>query len=208
MLNLGFPWTLKDVLLPGWLESDKKNQITGLSYPFIFDKFLMDKQQGEWMSKYSAVIRSSAAKISSQLNTSNTQFWMDKFMESQGGRIAQYITQNATSKTQNILLWFPKQTKRSIKSKNYSRRSIHWAANPTHDSNEQMDYVILHTTTNFSRGTSLSHLDSIYYEGTLEFLMRPYATSGVGAEAFIPQGKYGALSKSTLSILKSMGYLI
>ncbi len=49
-------------------------------------------------------------------------------------------------------------------------------------------------------------MDADYYDGTTEFLMRPYGTPNVGLDGFNPKARQGPLGTNVLGILRGMGY--
>ncbi|KAI8807117.1 hypothetical protein BJ742DRAFT_773349 [Cladochytrium replicatum] len=67
-------------------------------------------------------------------------------------------------------------------------------------------FAALYTPEKFAGGSSLSHVSAAAYDGTTEFLMRPFSTAGIGLSGYEPVGRLGPMGDAVLGILRGMGY--
>jgi hypothetical protein len=178
-----YPWLGNNVFLPSFPVYHDNGTLSGLSKPFIFDKFLADSLNGFWMRDYASVI---THDLSKSIEKGGELLWLQEFLLTQGGQIASSLNSPGSPflTLRGTWFWFPFVQLDQLYYK----------------------YAILYTPSEFDSGSSLSHLDDDFYLGTSQFLMKPFATKGVGLDGVLPFNPLGPLSEIVLGVLRAMGY--
>ncbi|KAI9207021.1 uncharacterized protein BJ171DRAFT_421320 [Polychytrium aggregatum] len=186
-LSSWYPWLGNaSVLLPSQpIMSSNHAAYIGLTKPYIFNKW-MATVDGQWLRRYElAILRASDAAAQTSAGPDRTsETWMDAFMASPGRVLAEKMMSNYGTRPGRLVVWFnDTETRRGR-------------------------YARLFASSQFLDGSTLSHIDASSYQGTAEFLMRPYATGNVLLDDYIPRGRRGPIGRIALSILATMGYPI
>lgn len=193
--------------MPGSLLTNiSTGVITGFGGLYIFDRLMSDAVNHAWMSDYAAIISQSAANVSRALNTTNEAKWVAAFDKTLGGSIAKILFNMNSVLPESLVYWYPTSDFFSNTNRNKEK---YWKTNQASSlfrSYPGLKSVVLYTPTVYSSGSSISHVDSILYEGSTEYLMRPYGTPGVSLDAYTPRGAYGPIGEHVLGILRGMGW--
>ena len=213
-----YPWLGDDYILPGWLSYGPNGTITGLEPSYLYDRNLAFSGNQTWMTYYSDRIRSIATTLSQKLKTTDENQWYREFTRTEAAKIGAWLKSKVAVTPQSVVSFFPLrrlfdltngdsvqtvsgQSDRVVSQKTTTSSNIE-------NTTVAMDfgYAVVYTPVDYSRGSTFSHIDAAYYEGTTEFLMRPFGTPNVGLDGFIPKGKNGPIGRNVLGILRAMGY--
>ncbi|KAJ3085118.1 hypothetical protein HK102_000294 [Quaeritorhiza haematococci] len=197
-----YTWTSDDMLLPSWVDSDSNGTITGLAQPYIFDRLLADTTNGVWMADYAKVIMRDAKDVATKLQTPNFGTFLDMFNDTEGANIARTLRNTTAVTPRKVASWFPLGPWDQLRSQAVGTQVLFSNAGGL---NYGMDYGLLYTAKEWMPGSTFSHLDADCYDGTTEFLMRPYGTPGFGLDA-TSSGPTGPIGRLVLGILRGMGY--
>ena len=182
-----YPWFGDDMYLPSFPKYSNNGSLLGLSQPFAFDRSLSDAIHGFWMKDYAAQIyKDFDEALQKAKNAKNEDLWMGVFNQTDGGRIALSLAApgGPLVTLRGLWSWYP-----------YLEGSI-----------SQSRYAILYTPTKYDFGSSGSHLDDVFYTGTSQYLMKPYASRDVGLDGYVPLNRLGPIAESTLGVLRAIGY--
>jgi hypothetical protein len=196
-----FTWMSNDALLPGFPTSrtETNGSVTrSFSQSYIFDKFLVDARAGIRMKEYASAIRQESIKISRV--TRNSKTWESLFRLTAGWALARYMRTTVGVTASSIVFWYPAPT---VGNGGYSKMEGVGNSKRPRD----MRFAVIHSPSPYSGGSSMNHLDASYYTGTADYLMRPFATSGTGIDAFVPWDEGGPIGPSTLGVLRACGYV-
>ncbi|KAJ3415463.1 hypothetical protein HDV05_004905 [Chytridiales sp. JEL 0842] len=199
-----YSWMGEDTLVPGFqiTRTETNGTITRtFSNSYIFDKYLADSRGGIWMKEYADAIRQEAVRISRVARTSRT--WDTLFRQSPAWTLAKYIRSAIAVTSLGLVMWYPAAT---VGTKGLSKVELD-ASGGDPDGNKKMRFAVIHSSFPYSTGSTLNHLDGTYYSGTGDFLMRPFATSGTGLDAYVPWDQGGPIGPSILGILRGIGYV-
>ncbi|KAJ3394604.1 hypothetical protein HDU84_007778 [Entophlyctis sp. JEL0112] len=170
-------------------EKNSTIKVVTFAKSYIFDKMMMHSGTGVFMRDYAQAIRNESVKLSQKIfdekpNINESELlaeWAPEFMSSKAYQLSKNLMEKVATTPMQLVTWYL-------------------------DSSQKSRYVILHTPNEYSAGHSLGHVDSTVYGGTTEFLMRPYATAGVGLAAQTPRSKSTVLGAAVVGILCQMGY--
>ena len=173
-----YPWINSDSLLPSYPITDSNGVYLGLGQPYIFNKWLLDDINQIWYYQYADQIMSDAAS----LTTNDYTAWLNNFEATNGYGIAVSLMNNITITNMRTLYMYP-----------LLQSSLYQDSISTNSSNTMPDYgfAVLYTPTNFSLGSSISHMDADFYDGSSEFLMRPFGTPYTALDDYSPMGALG-----------------
>ncbi|RKO91823.1 hypothetical protein BDK51DRAFT_45285 [Blyttiomyces helicus] len=178
-----YPWTGTAELLPSAPVYEGES-VEGLSRPFIFNRWMADAAGGAWMREHEATIVSSARASAAN----NMSEWAVRFAATEGAAVAKALYAGVATTPGALRIWYP------------AGRSL------------ELRFAILYTPSNFSVGSSISHLDDTFYGGTGQFLMRPYATGFGILDNIVPRRAAvgnegpGPMGETVLGILRALGY--
>ncbi|KAJ3038822.1 hypothetical protein HDV00_000310 [Rhizophlyctis rosea] len=188
-----------EALLPFSITIDDSGNAT-LGMKYIFNKFLADATTGTWMKDYEAQIAKDAlgVKVENIARSMNAEVeWKSRFFMTEGGRISQRLRQETSVTPGAVRFYYP----------------VRWnGSKDGTDGGFEWRYANIHTPRNFSGVSSLSHLDSNYYDATTQFVMRSGGTPGAGLDAFMPgwaadgMEGVGPIGEVVLQIMRAMGY--
>ncbi len=192
MHGLGFisSWRVTNgLLMPGQLSNNRMS----LEASNAFDQFLVYSPSGVWMK---AIDR----KIRSALNSSTT---MSDFAKSEAGILSSALTSNMTFGS--YILYYP-ANKKTLAAFTKSSQTEDAFDFTTLTLGVDYGVTVMYTPPDYSLGSSFSHCDNQAYDGSSEYLMRPYGTAGISLQSYFPRGKHGPLGSIVLGVLRGMGY--
>ncbi|TPX32964.1 hypothetical protein SmJEL517_g03997 [Synchytrium microbalum] len=185
-----YPWTGPGLLLPSYPVTDPNTgNYVGLGAPYIFNKWMVDDVASTWYYTYSDQILAAASTV----NAPDYASWVDGFKNTSGFQIAASLFNNVTTTNGRTLLMYP-----------LSQGGP--ADSDTSPYYSDYGFVMLYTPSNFSTGSSISHVDATFYDGSSEFLMRPFATSYTALDDYVPMAETGPIGEITIAVLRALGY--
>ena len=173
-----YPWLSFDprfqgLLVPGFVIRNDKGQISGLSKPYIFNKFISDDLNKMWLTDY----QRDAYTVINQIRAGSDKDFMDALVESPAMDIFRKVTKSATT-DKGLVMWIPPN----------------W------------DNLILYSPKSYSAGSTLSHVDNDIYRGTSDFLLRPFATSGVRMSSMDASNENWGIIGRVAEVLRVFGW--
>lgn len=178
-----FAWLGPDeaVLTPSYVARDDNGIYLGFAKEYIFNKFVADNVNGEWMSTWSEAV--SRGVGTSVPITADWTRWIEAFKATAAYNLTKHLFQVAQS-DHGLAFWYNSTVSGTI------------------------EKATLYTPEVYSGGSSVSHLDTTVYEAGEDWLMRPYAISGAKVDDIRPRSIKGSgtIGDTTLGILKTLGY--
>ncbi|TPX40558.1 hypothetical protein SeMB42_g00195 [Synchytrium endobioticum] len=175
-----YPWLSNATLLPSPPVTDANGVYMGLAKPYIFNKWMVDSVALTWYYDYANRIMSDAA---GEVATNDYGLWLRSFQGTDGYALAGSLMTNISTSNMRTLFMYPLVAM-----------------------SQDYGYAVLYTPTNFSTGSSMSHLDAAFYDGSSEFLMRPFGTPYTALDDYSPMGALGPMGEVTLACLGALGY--
>ncbi|RKO95966.1 hypothetical protein CAUPRSCDRAFT_12331 [Caulochytrium protostelioides] len=185
-----------------------------MGLPYVTDRGWALAESGIWLNGYAERIRAGidetvvALKASTGTSQLEDAAWTDDVFVSQFATTDGYqaaLNLATRIKTQAIVSWYPTAPSLFVTPNDMPTTSMSAA--------EQVDFetswaaAVMYTPQKLQPGSSFSHFDNQYYEGSSEFMMRPYGTQGVGLDGFMSADtRYGPIGRATLGVLTMMGY--
>ncbi|ORX91713.1 hypothetical protein K493DRAFT_339196 [Basidiobolus meristosporus CBS 931.73] len=183
-----------NMITPPLKEEDPgSGKLTGFRKLNIFDKYLVAGKENIQLNSYERSIMDSANAIP----PSPKAEWLKAFSLTPGGLAAQALFSFATVPN-GLVFSFPSEEE---KESSYNETELVNAASITAETG-----ISLYSPTTFTKGSSISHFDSEKYKGSLEFLMRPSAETGVQLDRPGVGLVAGAFGPGILKVFRALGY--
>ncbi|KND00326.1 uncharacterized protein SPPG_04650 [Spizellomyces punctatus DAOM BR117] len=176
-----YTWIDGDSILPSSLDTAANGTVLGLTKPYLFNKWMADTANGVWMKEYEAQIIAAAYQIAQTLP--DDAIWTQAFKASDAYKLPVRLFDTIATTPGAIAIYYPVRS---------------------YVDNVVLRYAVLHTPSEFSDGSTFSHVDSGAYSGTGSYLMRPFGTPSTGLDAMRPVGE--PIDEVVLGILRAMGY--
>ena len=174
---------------PSFINRDENGNPTSIAPEYIFNRLMSDTLNNVWLKTYAQHIRDAFNDTVIRVSNGGVDddAFLGMFNQTAGGKVsAALIGGNGLYQTENaVACWYPK---------NMGNKTAY-------------KYVMLYTPSQYSTGSSISHVNPDFYKGSSNFLMGPFAAAGVSLDAVTPLGRTGAIGEDILGIFRAIGYV-